>query len=503
MNKLIGKVILTLAFAIALAGCGGGSSGGPGGGTQPGIDRLGVRSGTVTGFGSIIVGGDTFDVDMAEFEVDDDSSGSSQDDLNIGDTVIVTFDPATPGVAQTVFSDDAVEGPIGGIGPDLDKNLQAGQLLVAGQTVTVDAETSFDDRIQPASFDGLAVDDLVEVNGFFDANGGIRATRIEPSQGGIDGVEVHGFVEGLDTNAQTFSINALDVDYGTEPAIIDDSFPNGTFANGDFVEVKGTSFGAGGELLATKIEPDGPGVVDDGTFDNFDEVELEAEGFITRFASATDFDVSGFPVTTTAGTVFEGGDATDLGPNVKVEVDGDLNASNVLVATKVSIRRSNNVRVTALVDEVDAAAGTLVVLGIEITVDASTRREDKSAAEQEPFGLEHINVDDYVEVRGGVDPSGNSDLLASLLEREDRPNDMEGETELRGFVDSVSQPSFVIAGVTIETDGNTEFRDANDMPMSANDFFNALQSDDLVDVQGTETGQTTLVAEEVEFEAED
>ncbi|MFW2405282.1 MAG: DUF5666 domain-containing protein [Gammaproteobacteria bacterium] len=497
MNKLIGKVMLTLAFAIALAGCGGGSSGGPGGGTQPGIDRLGVRSGTVTGFGSIFVGDDRFEVNNAEFEVDDDSVGSSQDDLNVGDTVVVTFDPATPGVAQTVFSDDAVEGPIDSI------DAPGSQLVVAGQTVIIDDSTSFDDSIPTASLAGLAVDGRVEVNGFFDGNGGIRATRIEPSQGGIDGVEVHGFVEGLDTNAQTFSINALDVDYGTVPATIDDSFPNGTFANGDFVEVKGTSFGAGGELLATKIEPDGPGVVDDGTFDNFDEVELEVEGFITRFVSATDFDVSGFPVTTTAGTVFEGGDATDLGPNVKVEVDGDLNASNVLVATKVSIRRSNNVRVTALVDDVDATAGTLVLLGIEIVVDDSTRREDKSDAEQEPFGLAQISAGNYVEVRGGVDPSGNADILASLLERDDVPNDLEGETELRGFVDSVSQPSFVIAGVTIETDGNTEFRDANDVPMSANDFFNALQPDDLVDVDGTETGQTTILAEEVEFEAED
>jgi hypothetical protein len=494
MNKLIGKVILTLAFAIGLAGCGGGSSGGPGGGTQPGIDRLGVRSGTVTGFGSVIVGGDTFDVDTAEFEVDDDSTGSSQDDLNIGDTVIVTFDPASPGVAQTVFSDDAVEGPIDSI------DAPGSQLVVAGQTVIIDESTSFDDSIPTASLAGLAVDDIVEVNGFFDGSGGIRATRIEAGAGEI---EVKGLVEGLDTNAQTFSINALDVDYSS--ATIDDSFPGMTFANGDFVEVKGTSFGAGGELLATKIEPDGPGVVDDGTFDDFDEVELEVEGFITRFASATDFDVSGFPVATTAGTVFEGGDATDLGPNVKVEVDGDLNASNVLVATKVSIRRSNNVRVTALVDEVNAAAGTLVLLGIEVVVDDSTRREDKSDADEEPFGLQHVSAGNYMEVRGGVDPSGNADILASLLERDDVPGNLNGETELRGFVDSVLLPSsFVIAGVTVETNGGTTFRDAaGNVINDPNTGFFDIAEGRLVDVDGTETGATTLVADEVQFEAED
>lgn len=490
MNKLIGKVTLMLAFAIVLAGCGGGSSGGPGGGTQPGIDRLGVRSGTVTGFGSIIVGGDTFDVDMAEFEVDDDST-SSQDDLNIGDTVIVTFDPATPGVAQTVFSDDAVEGPIDSI------DTLNSRLVVAGQTVIVDALTSFDDSIPTASLAGLAVDDIVEVNGFFDAvgddqDGQIRATRIEPRLAGGE-IEVKGFVEGLDTNAMKLRINALDVDYSAATV-------EGTLADDEFFEVKGTSFGAGGVLLATKIEPDGPGVVDDGAFDNFDEVEVEIEGFITRFASVGDFDVSGFPVDASSAT-FEGGVEGDLGLNLKVEVDGDV-VAGVLVASKVDIRRAKDLRVAAIVDEVDAAGGTLIVLGITVRVDDATRREDKRD-DEEPFGLAQIVTDDYVEVRGGTDPDNMDGILASLLERDDTPDVLGEDTELRGFVDDVSQASFTIAGVTIETNGNTEFLDANEVPMTANDFFNVLQSGDLVDVKGTETGQTTIVAEEVEFEAED
>jgi len=493
MNKLIGKLITVLTVAIAVAGCGGSSGGGGGGGgTEPGIDRLGVKAGVVTGFGSIFISGDEYETDIAEFEVDDDSTGSSQDDLNIGDIVVVTFDPDVVGnIAQTVFSDDAVEGPIDSI------DAAASQLVVAGQTVSVDASTSFDDRIPTASLAGLAADDIVEVSGFFDGSGGIRATRIEPGAGEV---EVHGFVAGLDTNARTFSINALNVDYGAVPAIIDDSFPGGTFANGDFVEVKGLSFGAGGELLATKVEPDGPGV-EDGAFDNFDEVELEIEGFITRFASATDFDVSGFPVTTTGSTVFEGGVAGDLGLNVKVEVDGGLNSAGALVATKVDIRRSNNLRVTALVDSVDSPGGTLVVLGITINVDDSTRREDKSDADQEPFGLEHLSAGNYVEVRGGADPSSAGDILASLLERDDIPNDLDGETELRGFVDQVSQPSFTISGVTVETNGNTVFRDlTGNVINDPDDFFNSLQADDLVDVNGTETMQTTLVADEVQME---
>ena len=491
MNNCVGKIITVLTMAIALAGCGG-SGGGGGGGTEPGIDRLGVKSGVITGFGSIFVNGVEVETDTAEFEVDDDATGSSQDDLSIGDVVVVTFNPDIAGtVAQTVFSDDAVEGPINMI------NATAPQLVVAGQSVTVDASTSFDDRIPTASLAGLNVDDVVEVSGFYDGSGGIRATRIEPGAGEV---EVHGLVEALDTNARTFSINALDVDYGAVPATIDDSFAGGTFANGDFVEVKGDSFGPAGELLATKVEPDGPGI-DDGVFDNFDAVQIEIEGFITRFGSATDFDVSGFPVTTTGSTVFEGGIAGDLGLNVKVEVDGDLSAAGVLVATKVDIRRSNNVRVTALVDSVDAAGGTLVMLGIPISIDDSTRREDKSDARQEPFGLEHVSAGNYIEVRGGADPSTAGAILASLLERDDVPEPLAGETELRGFVDQVILPgSFTISNVTIETNGNTVFRNLAGTVISANDFFAALQADDLVDINGTETAQTTIIADEVQLE---
>jgi hypothetical protein len=229
MNNRLIKIFLTLVSATLVMSCGGGGGGGVaggggggGGGTTPGIDRLGVASGVVSGFGSIFVNGVEFETDSAEFEIDDDSVSSSQDDLNVGDTVIVTFDPDVAGnVAQTVFSDDLVEGPIDSIDP---------VLVVAGQTVLVDAATSFDDSLPIPSLAGLMVGDFIEVNGLFDSNGDIRATRIEP---GVGEVEVHGVISGLDTGAQTFAINNLVVNYDGN-TVIDDNFPGGSmFATGD------------------------------------------------------------------------------------------------------------------------------------------------------------------------------------------------------------------------------------------------------------------------------
>jgi hypothetical protein len=254
--------------------------------------------------------------------------------------------------------------------------------------------------------------------------------------------------------------------------------------------------------LATKIEAEGLGLdaADGLAFDDFDEVQVELEGFITRFASATDFDVSGFPVRTNSGTVFDGGGPVDLALNVKVEVEGDLNSNNVLVADKVDIRRANDLRVTALVDE-DAVGDTIMLLGITVRVDALTRIEDKTDAEvpaSDLLGV--ITANDYVEARGGADPSGAADILASLLEREDPPDVLGEDTELRGFVDTLADPSLTVAAVTIDTNAQTVFRNIDDSVMTAADFFATVQDGDLVDINGTEGPGNTILAEEVSLE---
>jgi len=496
--------VMSVFFATAIiVGCGGG-----GGTLDPlppqGIDRLGVSTGTVTGFGSIFVNGVEFETGSADFDIDD--SPGSQDDLSIGDIVIVSFDPDVSSTsAQTVFSDEAVEGPIDCIEGRPNDCIAGvtGEIVVAGQTVLVDANTSFDDRIVPASLDGLVVGGVVEVSGLFDADLNIRATRIEPSTGGE--AEVHGLVSALDTVAGTFMINALTVDYLSIPAIIDDSFPGGMFAAGDFVEAKGAI--SSGVMTATKIEPDSPGLAADDRIDisQFDGVEMEIEGFITRFASATDFDVAGFPVVTTASTDFEGGVRGDLDENVKVEVEGDsLNSAGALIADKVDIRRSNDVRITGLVDDI-LPPDMLVVLGIIIRVDELTRFEDQRDPKDEFFTFADVGTGDYLEIRGGINALPGADVIASLLERDDDPDPL-NEVELRGFVDagSIGQPIFKILGITIETDGGTTFIDSrNELEVlfaDADAFFTALEDGDLVDVDGAETSAAVIVADEVELE---
>lgn len=471
--------------ALVAAGCGGG-----GGSSTAGIDGTGVTPntyafGAVTAFGSVFVNGVRFDTSNASFTID--GQPGSQADLAVGDVVLVVgtmnAGSTTNGTASSVTFDDAVEGSIetGSI------DTTAGTFVVLGQLVRVSADTSFDDSIQPASLAGLSDGDVVEVSGFSSSDGSIRATRIEVKSAGT-GFDVMGLVSGLDTVGSTFMINALSVDYST--AMLQD-FPSGAIAEGDLVEVKGMTLSANGELLATTIEFKG------GALDPGDGDDVELEGFITRFSGTADFDVSGFPVTTTVQTTYEGGTAADLGLDLKVEVDGSVNASGVLVAEKVDIRRASAVRIAAVIDSVDASSSSFVTLGITVKVDSLTRIEDKRDGVT-PFSIANLTAGDYVEVRGSEFPAGSGELIAGLVERDK----LDADTELRGFVQSASDPVIEILGVSVATNGNTSFKDEAEASISAATFFGQVASGSLVEVKGLETGPQSILADEVSFENE-
>lgn len=473
--KRIGTIMgLAAFFATA---CGGGSetvAGIDAGGTPDPVATNVVSSGTITGFGSIVVNDVHYDTGSAEIIAD--GAVVTQDALAVGDVVIVQgtlSDDGATGTASNVTFDDAVEGPISAI------DLAASKLTVLGQLVHVDGDTSFDNRISPASLEGLTVGDIVEVTGFLLADGSIGATRIEPKAAGEE-FEVTGTVANLDAGALTFTLGGLTVDYSA--AQLDD-FPAGGPEDGQLVEAKGTELGATGELLATRVEfkgNDRPGVAGD---------RIEVEGFITRFVSTTDFDVEGVPVTTDSGTVFENGASADLALNRKVEVEGVLNDAGTVVADEVELKQAGFIRITSTVDSI--GSDRLTVLGIEVRVDGTTRFEDQSDADVEPFTLANLAVGDFVEVRGFEDAEG---VKATLLERED-PDD---EVELRGFVESASSPDFVILGMTIRTDAGTVFRDVNDAVIDAATFFGQAEGR-LVEADGT-LANGVIAADEVELE---
>jgi hypothetical protein len=442
-----------------------------------------VAVGPITGFGSVIVNGVTYDTSSATFT--DDGAAATQDDFSVGQFVLVTgtLDDSDNGTAETVTFDDNVDGPVTSV------DAVARSFIVLGQTVFVTATTSFDDGC-PGSLSELSGVAAVEVSGPVKPDGSIEATRIE-CKAVAGELEVTGAVSNLDTGALIFQINALVVDYSAATL---DNFPSaGVISAGDPVEAKGTTIGANGQLVATRVEYKG------GRFANDDGVHAEIEGFVTRFVSLTDFDVSRIPATTTGSTVYEGGVAEDLGQNLKIEIEGDFNASGVLVASKIEFKQGTNIRVTGRIDSVSGT--TVTVLNIPITTDGLlTRFEDKSDADVDPLRVGDLNVDDYVEVRGQEFPAGSGQISAVLLERDD-PRD---RTELRGFVEAggVNRPALTVLGVTIETDGFTDYRNVSGQTITADAFWAAVGEGSLVDVRGAEIAVSTILAEELQLESE-
>jgi hypothetical protein len=373
-----------------------------------------------------------------------------------------------------VTFDDAVEGPVQSV------DVAGGTIVVLGQTVHVDGGTSFDNSSANCRLESLTPGTVIEVSGFRTSASEIRATRIECRAAGQE-FEVTGIVRNLDTNQRRFQVADLVVDYSQ--AQLQD-FPAGQPANGQNVEVKGTTF-AGGMLTATRVQ------FKDASIQGNTGDRVELEGLVTRFASTADFDVSGQRVSTSGGTNFQNCGAT-LAVNSFVEVEGTLSAG-VINASKVECKAGTNLRVTATVDSINVAGNSLTVIGIPITVSANTRFEDQSNADVSPFRLSDLRVGDFVEVRGGPGTAPNS-IAAELLERDDPDN----RVELRGLGANVAQPQFTILTVTVVTNGGTEYRDENDNSITAAQFFAAV-ANRLVKARGTfAAGQ--LTAEELELE---
>ena len=132
-------------------------------------------------------------------------------------------------------------------------------------------------------------------------------------------------------------------------------------------------------------------------------------------------------------------------------------------------------------------ANSLTVIGQAVRTTTQTRFEDHSAADLLRFSLADVHVGDVVEVRGYLDAGV---VVATLLEREDAAA-AGGEVEVKGPATNVTQPDLTVAGVSVTTDGLTEFRDNSGGSITAAAFF-AVAAGHEVKVRGTMVGNTVL-----------
>jgi hypothetical protein len=306
-----------ISVAALVAACGGGGGGGDSAATGGGA-TAGVFSGPISGLGSVIVNGVRFDDSAAKVSLDDDDVARASDVLRLGMVVEIEGsrnDDGTTGRADAIGSHSIVRGPITG-------TPSATQFSVLGMTVTVTPSTAYEGV---AGLAGLAAGTMVEIHGIADGPDGVTATRVETT--GNDEVRLTGAVTGLNAGQTTFKLHGTVINYasatGNLPVIAENSI----------VRVKGTLATAPTAVPATitakRVQLRNP-LKKNGLL-------LELEGAVTKFTSATDFEVNGTKVLVTSGAKVEG----TLGLNLRVEVSGTVDANGVLNATKVEVKATN------------------------------------------------------------------------------------------------------------------------------------------------------------------
>jgi hypothetical protein len=456
-----------------------------------GIQGSGFRSaGRITQFGSIFVNGIEYDISAARIQID--GAPGTESRLRVGQVVTVKGEvnpEGTSGAATDVTFSSDVRGPIAQV------NLADGTLVILGQRIRILSDTILD-GLPLGGILGLLPGLTVQVSGYPNAAGDLVASRIDLVLGGTATARLKGIVQGLDTTARTFRVNAQTVSYS-------EVVPVGTLTNGSTVSVEGSIPSGQTSLQATQVE------VMSGLGGAADE-RGQIEGMITAFDSTSAFAIGAQRIATDSSTqlILQG---QVLGPNLFVDVQGTFNDAGVLVARRVQARSSGLpggglvggllggaggasgagiAGVLGPVESVSAADRSLRVLGVDLEVSAATAFDDQSNQSLRPFGLTELRVGDYVEVRGGSLGPGSA-IQATVVERDDVRNDF----YLEGAVTQLASPRFRVLGVPVLTTSQTRFPGGS--LLAPLQFF-LLGQNRIVRVQGTLSGHV-LVAERIEF----
>ena len=462
-NSKFPFIVSALSAAIMVSACGG--DGSLGGGDTAGIGGSGfISSGTVTGFGSVYVNGVRFETDSSTiYEIED--ANRSQGDLRVGMVVQVegSITSDSTGIATGIQYSDDIEGPISSVSGTVDDPERT--LIILGKTVIISAT---DTAYEGFTYADIAQGNLIEVSGFEDRSGTLRASYIElkstiSNESSI--VEIKGLINiaGADITVQgiTINVDAVNLD---------------GLQSGSLVEVKGTYDSNTITITATEIEAESNDLSDDA-----DKVELE--GLITRYGSNSDFDINGITVNATNASF------TPLTPNLKegdkVEAEGSM-LNGVLIALKVEVR-GGNAEVSATVLTPPPFPSTLndsftvSVAGQTVTVQLTTATRMEDDASTDDFLDPNNLVDgDFVEVRGFEIDTNPNTIIATQVKRES----VEKDTELQGVITAQDEDATItVLGVAFPVDTNTEYKAADESQIgdgSHSDFISETSSGTVV-----------------------
>jgi hypothetical protein len=309
--------------------CGGTGSDLAGGGTG----GTGISTGSITGFGSVVMNGVHFLTDnevapgfvtMKMFMGMDNSSMMDRDLFRVGMVVTIRHAPTDNNALEIEYRDN-LKGPIAAKNSGTDNTV-----TILGHTVVVD---------NAALFGSLNPNDVLEVSGFVDSAGRIRATYIamvpcSMMMCPVSEFEVKGYVSGLSSSG--FRLGLLPGGTGTTVTVSFAPAVGAGLADGMYVQVVTTDpQPVSGGITATRIDKLSPRT------DFPEKAMVNLEGLVTASPSGSgnvlSFAVEGKRVQTDNNTQFAGGTAPNIQPDVRLQVQGTENGG-VLSAGNIIFR---------------------------------------------------------------------------------------------------------------------------------------------------------------------
>lgn len=505
-----GRVITLLVLTLLLSACGGGgggssapavapgggsSGGGTGGsggggsgggsGTQPsveiegGVSGTGLNVGPVQGFSSVIVNGLAMDVSNATIRVE--GAVADQSALREGQGVLVVGDLQSLEAVELRYRAQ-IRGPVTDLAV-IDPLIGTADLTVFGQPVRLNAATLY----YQTQFGLVQTGDVLEVSGSVNNAGVLAASYVEI----IDNPSEYKVVGPIDMlTSSTLTMGGLAVDFSSATL---NNFNGNAISSTDVVEARGAvgGFTAPDQFNAEVIERIPQVQVNDGA-------DVEIEGFVTSTGGASDFVLAGQPVAVTPSTVYELGAEDDVSVDDKVVVAGQVNSSGILVATRITFRPLQAVRVEGPIEAIDLTDSTVQSLGLTFAVRGTTVLEDDSSLGIDPLVLADLMIGDFVEARGFLE---GQQVVAAELERDDS----DPRSRLRGPITALNSgvSTLSLLDVPIVTSGSTQYEDDDDNVLSQAEFFALLDTGIFVEARWDNFVTTSEPVDQLSLEDDD
>lgn len=329
--------VLIIATAAPLAACGIDQGGTP---APPEPQTASVTYGSIDGFGSIVLNGETIPTANALFLVN--GVPGVEADLRVGQIVRV-ISTVQNNVKDALVADyqSNIQGQVAAV------DAAAGTITVLAQTIQLAPSVALD-VTGVATLADLNVATPVEISGLTRTDGSLFATYVG-TPAVVNQFGLSSTISAVDLNAMSFMAGGITVDY-SQAAML--QLPGGMPAIGQIVRVVGTQLGAGGELIADEVVAinSDPGLFGTGDTDlatsaataGLNAAELTGFdasfiGFIVMSDNASTLTINDVTVSFDATTTLVGGTANDLNADTLVQIRGDVTGPGAVRALEIII----------------------------------------------------------------------------------------------------------------------------------------------------------------------